>query len=141
MKNQFPSRQRRIDRSDGERMSSDKPKRVQLKRTRGWRMPRNTVKVDRSSRWGNPFVIGKVPDPKRLGRKAQRELWGVLVGDRAEAIELFRKWIQGPSEIAAEWRDSVHLLGGQNLACWCPLDGPCHADILLELANGSTSRR
>jgi hypothetical protein len=26
-------------------------------------------------------------------------------------------------------------LGGKNLACWCPIDQPCHADVLLELAN------
>lgn len=36
-----------------------KPVRVQLKRTKGWRMPPNTVKVDRTTKWGNPFVVGK----------------------------------------------------------------------------------
>ena len=40
------------------------PQRIQLKRTKGWRMPDDTVKVDRSSRWGNPFVVGKVSDAK-----------------------------------------------------------------------------
>lgn len=35
-----------------------KPQRIQLKRTKGWRMPPGTVKVDRSTRWGNPFRIG-----------------------------------------------------------------------------------
>lgn len=33
------------------------PKRVQLSRAAGWRMPKNTVKVDRSTRWGNPFKL------------------------------------------------------------------------------------
>lgn len=49
------------------------------------------------------------------------------------------------------WRSSVRptprrtlreiriLLGGQNLACWCPLDQPCHADVLLEIANRDQS--
>ena len=26
-------------------------------------------------------------------------------------------------------------VAGRDLACWCPLDSPCHADVLLELAN------
>lgn len=26
-------------------------------------------------------------------------------------------------------------LRGKHLACWCPLDQPCHADVLLEFAN------
>jgi hypothetical protein len=30
-------------------------------------------------------------------------------------------------------------LGGKNLACWCPLNQQCHADVLLELANGKGS--
>ncbi|MGE2733815.1 DUF4326 domain-containing protein [Mycolicibacterium vaccae] len=29
-----------------------------------------------------------------------------------------------------------HELAGRDLACWCPLDDPCHADVLLDLANG-----
>ena len=98
-------------------------------------MPPNTVKVDRSSRWGNPFVIGEKTETARLGKHAQRELKGVQVHDRAEAIDLFKEWIHGPSEIARDWRANIHLLRVSNLACWCPLYGPCHADILLELAN------
>ena len=98
-------------------------------------MPPNTVKVDRSSRWGNPFVIGEAADAKKLGKKAPAELRGVVTRDREEAIELFNLWIHGPSEVAAAWRASVHELRGKNLACWCPLDGPCHAEVLLELAN------
>lgn len=33
------------------------------------------------------------------------------------------------------WRKIRRELAGKNLACWCPLDQPCHADVLLELAN------
>lgn len=35
------------------------PERIQLRRTKGWRMPPDTVKVDRTTKWGNPFVVGK----------------------------------------------------------------------------------
>ena len=35
----------------------------------------------------------------------------------------------------------VEELRGRDLACWCPLDRPCHGDVLLELANGMTTHR
>lgn len=111
------------------------PKRIRLKRTKGWRMPDDTVKVDRSSRWGNPFVVGKVSDAKKLGYQTPRELCGVLVRDRAHAVELFDKWLHSMSDVALGWRTSAWTLRGDNLACWCPLGGPCHADVLLEFAN------
>jgi hypothetical protein len=101
-----------------------KPRRVLLSRAKGWRMPPNTVKIDRATRWGNPFVIG-------------------TDGTREECIALYRRFVAGN---AATRRANVlvarklvaehaHELKGKNLACWCPLDGPCHADVLLELAN------
>jgi hypothetical protein len=107
------------------------PKRVQLSRAKGWRMPPGTVKVDRSTRWGNPFPIG---------------------GDyptAAAAVSRFRAAVAGPvldgkqcapnahpdSTIGLIIRTVVGELRGKNLACWCPLDQPCHADVLLELAN------
>ncbi|GAA5653149.1 hypothetical protein Gobs01_04564 [Geodermatophilus obscurus DSM 43160] len=42
----------------------------------------------------------------------------------------FRRWAAG--DYAAEAR---RLLGGHDLACWCPMDRPCNADVLLKLAN------
>ena len=98
-------------------------------------MPDNTVKVDRSSRWGNPFAIGEVSDAAKLGVGTPKKLCGVHVQDREQAIALFRSWIHGPSVTAREWRAAVGTLRSKNLACWCPLSRPCHADVLLELAN------
>jgi len=95
---------------------SVRPHRVQLRRTKGWRMPPNTVKVDRSTKWGNPYVVDRETP--------------------AEAVAAFRamlaRWPRSHPEIA-QIREQ---LGGRNLACWCPLDQPCHADVLLEIANG-----
>lgn len=85
-----------------------RPIRIRLSRARGWRMPPDTVKVDRTTRWGNPYVVGED-------------------GDRARCVELYR-------ELRHE-RGDLEELRGKNLACWCPLDVPCHADVLLELAN------
>lgn len=99
-----------------------KPMRVQLRRTKGWRMPPNTVKVTRPGKWGNAFVAGKT----------YRTIVGTdrPVTDAAHAVSLFR---------ACAWthRGAIRReLAGKNLACWCKLDQPCHADILLEIANG-----
>jgi hypothetical protein len=97
------------------------PKRVQLRRTKGWRMPPNTVKVDRTTMWGNRWRIGT--HSNTLGR---------AVETTTEAVDLYRRLM---------WKEQHHLawvresLGGKNLACWCRLDQPCHADVLLEIAN------
>lgn len=95
------------------------PERVQLRRTKGWRMPPNTVKVDRTTRWGNDFVMAHE-------------------GTRSLAVESFRFFAEGN---VAAFPDFYESLRGKNLACWCPLVDehgnhvPCHADVLLELAN------
>ena len=109
------------------------PKRVQLQRGTGWRMPANTRKVDRSSVFGNPFDSVK---------------YGV-----DDAVNLHRAWLSGaftdgqiearyPSLVAKHLiprrrrvLDSLHELRGKNLACWCSPSQACHADLLLELIN------
>jgi hypothetical protein len=99
--------------------------RVQLSRKKGWRMPPNTVKVARPSQWGNPFVVGK-PHPSCTPEEIA-----------AGAEPLAREWCvetYGALARLGTFGD-VSTLRGKNLACWCRLDQPCHADILLELAN------
>jgi hypothetical protein len=102
------------------------PARVQLRRTKGWRMPPNTVKVDRTSRWGNPYRVGDTVHrgPAYSGRDE-------VVRDAAHAVQLFRQWLFTQQRAA----DLVPQLRGKNLACWCRPGEPCHADVLLELAN------
>ena len=89
------------------------PKRIQRRRTKGWRMPKNTLYVGRGSKWGNPFVVCSY-------RTAE------------QAVDEYKKSI-------AKFDDCKEYiqreLKGKNLACWCPLDSPCHADILLDIAN------
>jgi len=97
------------------------PRRVQLKREKGWRMPENTVKVDRSTKWGNPFVPGD-----------SHPLVPGSVADKRHAARLFAAHAPLNEVLVAEARAELR---GKNLACWCPLDQPCHADVLLELAN------
>lgn len=121
------------------------PARVQRKRTKGWRMPENTVYVGRGSRWGNPYKVGAAYPGIVLAHNGAKGLRIFLSGmlrvkDRADAVHRF-SWLLRPVENRDElpsyptraeiWAE----LAGKNLACWCPLDAPCHADVLLEIAN------
>lgn len=90
------------------------PQRIQLRRTKGWRKPDGAVVVARPTRWGNPFPV--------------------IDGDRDFAVVLYRSWLTVHPD-ARSLRDDLDSLRGKDLACWCPLDQPCHADILLEIAN------
>ena len=101
------------------------PERIQLKRTKGWRMPPNTVKVDRGTRWGNPFRSG---------------FYGPLDRSPIDAegsVGLFRDMLGDPAiRAACDYPADLSPLRGKNLACWCKPGEPCHADVLLSLANG-----
>lgn len=99
------------------------PIRIQLSRAKGWRMPPNTVKVDRSTKWGNPFPIPKDHPWKDAA-------WSVL--QFSFWIHRLEHWPDKPEPPTA---DELKTLRGKNLACWCKLGSPCHADVLLELAN------
>lgn len=99
------------------------PKRIQRKRTKGWKMPPNTVYVGRPSIWGNPFDMS-------LGET------------RMSVLTRYRMWIAGAKnmgnvKLRAEVMNRLKAgeLRNKNLACWCPLDQPCHADKLLEVAH------
>ena len=108
-----------------------KPRRVQRKRTKGWKMPPNTVYVGRSSRWGNPWTVGIVNCNCRSHGECYHNLFNVATPE--EAVELYRERIfRLPPAFIDEVKEKLR---GKNLACWCPLNQPCHADVLLELAN------
>lgn len=108
-----------------------KPSRFQLKRAKGWRMPSNTVKVDRTTKWGNPFRIGSKLLPL-TGKNHGKE----FTVTHAIAVKMHRTAALGKGKASREFRALVRReLRGKNLACWCALDKPCHADVLLEIAN------
>lgn len=103
-------------------------------------MPPNTIKVCRPGKWGNPFRIGgyfRIGDdrPNASIRFSWMEaLCGpesgyTLIENAAMAVDFYRR-LQ-----ANGYDKDFSLLHGKNLACWCPLDQPCHADVLLDLAN------
>lgn len=102
------------------------PVRIRRSRAKGWRMPENTVYVGRRSRWGNPFKVGESVHrgPLFSGRDE-------IVRDNAHAVQMYKAWLFTQRQA----RELVSPLRGKNLACWCALDKPCHADVLLEWAN------
>jgi hypothetical protein len=129
----------------------DRPVRVQLSRAKGWRMPENTVSVARPGKWGNPFVVGKIAHVWHRPGTAHGWPKEPLYIDRFRcdaawhAVELFRAAMSGdpewyPADEHRWTRPDLQPLRGKNLACWCPLDQPCHADVLLELANQEQSK-
>lgn len=120
------------------------PQRIQRKRTKGWRMPEGAIYVGRPTKWGNPWTPANyifMDNHTLAGRHATAE----------ECVALYRK------EITCRSRGCLNIDGrgtpehgwtigldptelrGHDLACWCPLDSPCHADVLLELANDPPS--
>lgn len=118
--------------------------RVQLSRRKGWRMPENTVKVSRPGKFGNPFPVkkatstsmGVTSDVWIVGTWEGPALW--IRDSEAEAIEIavkaYRAWLNQPAQSAL--LDAARIeLRGKNLACWCRSGSPCHADVLLEIAN------
>ncbi len=123
------------------------PERIQLRRTKGWRKPEGAVVVSRPSKWGNPYTIKmmqeRIDELSRIGRGAGL----ALIGARRLVVDAFRSdltfgpdsrwWWYGPHVQIIRIKSALQNgeLSGRDLACWCPLDQPCHADVLLELAN------
>ena len=95
------------------------PQRIQRKRTAGWRMPYNTVYVGRPTVYGNEF------DHRKIGRE--------------NAVTEYRAWLEQHMQAHTYMESHVKALRGKHLACWCPLNQPCHADVLLEIANGGAA--
>lgn len=96
-------------------------------------MPDNTVKVTRPGKWGNPFIVNPHVTPgSRSGASYN------CVPTVEDAVACFKEMMLAKPEYIALARTE---LGGKNLACWCKPGTPCHADVLLELANGSLIAR
>lgn len=134
------------------------PERLQLSRRRGYRKPAGCVLVARPSKWGNPFGIDCWE-----WRMCGEPHWACVVRDThrvvsrhdtradavAKAVAMFRrlmtldgrplarfvrKWYLDPPPAPAD----LAGLRGKDLACWCPAGRPCHADVLIEIANRGT---
>lgn len=143
-------------------LQCDAPKRIQRSRAKGWRMPENTVPVSRPGKWGSPFNFRAADYCWTALAFGCR---GDAAGRQEASVKAYRQWVDDPQGRIAEWEFGVvwgpgngegptvpvgarvkvgaapsleeirRELRGKNLACWCALDKPCHADVLLDLAN------
>lgn len=96
-----------------------RPQRFQRRRVKGWRKPEGSVCVTR---------------PGRFGNHAPGALEAMARGDSAGAVALYAAWLALPEQayiVAAAKRE----LRGKDLCCYCTPRSPCHADILLVVAN------
>lgn len=105
------------------------PKRIQRRRTKGWRMPESAIYVGRPTRWGNPFVIGRWIRP--VGQLPFQ------IQTAKQAVILYEMQFYPCPAVKRAVTSIQAELRGHDLACFCPLDQPCHADVLLKLANAS----
>jgi hypothetical protein len=119
-------------------------KRIQRRRVKGWKMPEGAIYVGRPTKWGNPFrVTKKVNARKAISlyrllvqnkiseatlNKALKSVGGKILD--GQALGVFQLQI-----IGAIMHKALPELRGKDLACWCKEGEPCHADVLLELAN------
>ena len=94
------------------------PRRIQCRRDRPWQTTPKAVYVGRPTRWGNPYHVG-------------------IHGNAAQCVRRYTMHYGANAAYRAEVRTA---LAGKDLACWCKLDEPCHADILLRWANDQDER-
>jgi len=123
------------------------PERIQLSRKKGWRKPEGAVIVARPSKWGNPFRLDEyaVPFAHYEARASGTVFVGVFPREPAEqrrcARDDFADAVRTGHALTRDGATYPSLdqiraeLAGHDLACWCPLDQPCHADVLLPIAN------
>lgn len=102
------------------------PRRIQRKRSKGWKMPANTKCVTRPGRFGNPFYVAPSPEDRNPRDPFWRKTAEAAVAD-FERLVIYDQRLK--EVIRTELR-------GFNLACYCAPGKPCHADILLKIANG-----
>lgn len=99
--------------------SAPSPRRIQLRRTKGWRKPAGVIVCSRPGRYGNPY---RGPD--------------AVEQFRAELTACIDDPYGAPHPIEIRnIAESIDDLRGHDLACWCGLDKECHVDVLIEAAN------
>lgn len=117
-----------------------RPQRMTFQRVRGFDLQGKSralnglpaKMVTRPGKWGNPFEIKDIA--QRFGLDARAA--------QAKAVALCRQWLRGELDPALDpghppppRAEIIAELGGHNLACWCKPGDPCHADLLIQLAN------
>jgi hypothetical protein len=87
-------------------------------------MPEGAIYVGRPGDKGNPFTIGEEYNGPYF--------YQPILVTIENCLTLFGTYCHARLSENPDW---LRPLRGKVLACWCPLNQPCHADILLRLAN------
>jgi hypothetical protein len=114
------------------------PVRIQLSRRKGFNLQGRSkringlpaVSVARPGPYGNPFIVGETTSHGWLAK-----IFDGKVMTAEHAVALFRRALLAELLSSDKSVDVLMKLRGKNLACWCKPGEPCHADVLLELAN------
>lgn len=122
------------------------PKRIQRRRTKGYRLPGGAVVVTRPSKWGNPFVVKPcdsaccwtIDDPVGIAFRSDDypDQYSTKEAAVKAAVELFELHTGPMGSYELDVEQVRRDLAGKDLACWCPEGEPCHGDVLLVIANG-----
>jgi hypothetical protein len=111
-------------------------KRVQRKRTKGWRMPENTVYVGRPTMYGNPWSMSDSDVQYYLNVVTPKGSRSVETAKmQKQIVAQYHAWLLEPPQRDLR-RAMIEDLRDKDLACWCRLDAPCHADVIIEYING-----
>lgn len=118
------------------------PIRVQRKRSKGFKLPENTICVTRGTQWGNPFRVGGYFSlygqhgkfelyPDAVGKPGYED-W-VFIKDNAIAVEAFENYLKNDYHGKKLVIEAKEKLKGKNLACFCSLDKVCHVDVWFKI--------
>lgn len=132
--------------SDIDRHGRVTPRRIQLSRQKGWRLPPDAVSVARPTRWGNPYRVGHVECALRPGGVCYRVARdGKIIRDHIDslvqaheiAVDAYRTAFVNGNLPYGRGEARAHLRG-KDLGCWCKPSHPCHVDVLLPIVNEGT---
>lgn len=110
-------------------------KRIQRSRAKGWRMPENAVYVGRPTKWGNPFASSAYTNEQKVWLYRTAIMGAMPIAFAAGLVRHVSIMDLAKAQVDKLAALPLRELNGRDLACWCPLAQPCHADVLLELAN------
>lgn len=91
------------------------PRRLQIRSSKMWTLPAGAIRVGAGTRWANPYLLGR------------------YAGSAEHSLERYVDKLRRDPYLVAEIREH---LAGHDLACWCKIGAPCHADVLLRVAAG-----
>jgi hypothetical protein len=117
------------------------PQRIQRKRVKGYKQPPNTRYCGRGTKFGNPFIL--TDDGWVMYKNINKNIsnpwiyWSITGGfNKTDIVELYKIWIKGglsDCKLLPSPPNLSELKNYDYLSCFCPLDQPCHVDVLIKL--------